>query len=104
MHLYSLPAAPLRQMAIFSISSAPEEHIRGWDDHMLKYFIQLITKTSVMAQMASIKLLHDPTELITRAIQPVLWLCIFGEAMSQIRAMPTEGITYLQFITPGILS
>ena len=71
---------------------------------MLNYIGQLIFKTWVMAGMELRKLLHDPTELITRAIQPILWLGIFGEAMSQVRAIPTQGFTYLQFITPGILA
>ena len=71
---------------------------------MLNYISQLIFKTWVMAGMELRKLLHDPTELITRAIQPILWLGIFGEAMSKIRAIPTQGFTYLQFITPGILT
>jgi len=71
---------------------------------MFRYLSQLMTKTGVMASVGIIKLLHDPTELITRAVQPILWLCIFGEAMSQVRAIPTQGFTYLQFITPGILT
>jgi len=71
---------------------------------MLNYISQLIFKTWVMAGMEVRKLIHDPTELITRAIQPILWLGIFGEAMSKIRAIPTQGVTYLQFITPGILT
>jgi ABC-2 type transport system permease protein len=71
---------------------------------MLEAFSQLIKKTAVMAWVGTIKLWHDPTELISRAIQPVLWLCVFGEAMSGVRAIPTEGFTYLQFITPGILT
>ena len=60
---------------------------------MLNYISQLIFKTWVMAGMELRKLLHDPTELITRAIQPILWLGIFGEAMSKIRAIPTQGFT-----------
>ena len=71
---------------------------------MSNYISQLISKTGVMASVGIIKLLHDPTELITRAVQPVIWLCIFGEAMSQLRGMPTQGVTYLEFITPGILT
>ena len=71
---------------------------------MLKFILQLIIKTYVMAETEIRKLLHDPTELITRAIQPILWLGIFGAAMSKIRAIPTQGFTYLQFITPGILT
>jgi ABC-2 type transport system permease protein len=26
---------------------------------------------------------HNPLELLTRAIQPVLWLLLFGEVMAQ---------------------
>ena len=54
--------------------------------------------------METRKLLHDPTELISRAVQPILWLGIFGEALQKVRAIPTGGVTYLQFITPGILT
>ena len=57
-----------------------------------------------MAEMEARKLLHDPTELITRAVQPILWLGIFGEALSKVRAIPTGSYSYLQFITPGILT
>lgn len=46
-----------------------------------------------MAKMEVVKLLHDPTELITRAVQPILWLGIFGEALSKIRAIPTGNYT-----------
>jgi len=71
---------------------------------MLEYISQIISKSYVMAEMEVRKLLHDPTELITRAVQPILWLGVFGEAMSRARAIPTPGFTYLQFITPGILT
>jgi len=57
-----------------------------------------------MALMETRKLWHDPTELISRAAQPILWLGIFGEALSKVRAIPTQGFTYMQFITPGILT
>jgi ABC-2 type transport system permease protein len=71
---------------------------------MFNYIYQTISKSYVLAEMEVRKLLHDPTELISRAIQPILWLGIFGEALSKIRAIPTQGYTYLQFITPGILT
>ena len=70
----------------------------------MDYIQQIFFKTYVMAEMEVRKLLHDPTELITRAVQPILWLGIFGEALSKVRAIPTNGLTYLQFITPGILT
>lgn len=57
-----------------------------------------------IAEMEVRKLRHDPTELLTRAVQPVLWLLIFGEAFSRVRAFNTGGITYQAYMTPGILS
>jgi ABC-2 type transport system permease protein len=71
---------------------------------MFYYLKETIKKSWVMAEMEARKLLHDPTELIARAVQPILWLGIFGEALSKVRAIPTQGFTYLQFITPGILT
>lgn len=68
------------------------------------YISETIKKSWVLAEMETRKLLHDPTELISRAVQPILWLGIFGEALSKVRAIPTGGYTYLQFITPGILT
>jgi ABC-2 type transport system permease protein len=71
---------------------------------MIYYIKETIKKSWVMAEMEARKLIHDPTELISRAVQPILWLGIFGEALSKVRAIPTGGFTYLQFITPGILT
>jgi ABC-2 type transport system permease protein len=70
----------------------------------MNYIYQVLSKTYYMAEMEVRKLLHDPAELATRAVQPILWLGIFGEALSKVRAIPTHGLTYLQFITPGILT
>ncbi|MEV7780685.1 ABC transporter permease [Kitasatospora sp. NPDC088351] len=50
------------------------------------------------------KLRHDRTELYTRAVQPALWLLIFGETFTRIRAVPTGGIPYLDFLAPGIIA
>ncbi|MFC5907105.1 ABC transporter permease [Streptacidiphilus monticola] len=50
------------------------------------------------------KLRHDRSEIYTRAIQPALWLLIFGETFSRIRAIPTGGIPYLDYLAPGIIA
>ncbi len=50
------------------------------------------------------KLSHDRTELLTRAVQPVLWLVIFGETFSKIHAIPTGHVPYLDFLAPGIIA
>jgi ABC-2 type transport system permease protein len=50
------------------------------------------------------KLRRDRTELVTRAIQPALWLLVFGETFTRIRAIPTGNVPYLDFLAPGILA
>ena len=50
------------------------------------------------------KLRHDRTELFTRAVQPILWLVIFGETFNRIHAIQTGNTSYLEFLTPGIIA
>ena len=50
------------------------------------------------------KLRHDPTELITRAVQPLLWLLIFGQVLASRNVIPTGGLGYMDFLAPGILA
>ena len=50
------------------------------------------------------KLSHDPWELVTRAIQPVLWLMLFGRVMAQVRGVSPEGLPYIDFLSAGILA
>ena len=63
-----------------------------------------IDKTLVIAELEARKLRHDPTELITRAVQPALWLLVFGEVFTKTRAIPTGNVPYLDFMAPGILA
>jgi ABC-2 type transport system permease protein len=50
------------------------------------------------------KIAHDPTELLTRAVQPVLWLLVFGQVLAQARAIPTGSLGYMDFLAPGVLA
>jgi ABC-2 type transport system permease protein len=50
------------------------------------------------------KLRHDPTELITRAVQPLLWLLVFGQVIANTRAIPTGSLGYMDFLAPGVLA
>ena len=61
-------------------------------------------KTWVIIEIDVRKLRHDPVELLTRAIQPVLWLLIFGQVFTRVRAFPTGDLSYLDFMAPGILA
>jgi ABC-2 type transport system permease protein len=63
-----------------------------------------VPKTLAIADIELRKLRRDPTELATRAIQPALWLVLFGEVMSRSRALSSGGVPYLDFLVPGILA
>jgi ABC-2 type transport system permease protein len=60
------------------------------------------TATLCLVELAKIR--HDRTELYTRAIQPALWLLIFGETFTHIHAIPTGNLPYLDFLAPGIMA
>lgn len=62
-----------------------------------------VRKTLAITELEVRKLRHDSTELVTRAIQPVLWLLLFGSVFTRARIIPTGGIPYLDFMAPGIL-
>jgi ABC-2 type transport system permease protein len=63
-----------------------------------------IRKTFVITELEVRKLRHDPTELLTRALQPALWMLIFGEVFARLRSIPTGSVGYLDFLAPGILA
>lgn len=50
------------------------------------------------------KLQHDRTELVTRMVQPALWLLIFGTTFSHLRVIDTGNVSYLAFLAPGIIA
>ncbi len=87
------PAAP-------PLDSASSSSSRTFFRAALGYLRQ----TLAIAGMEARKLLHDPTELLTRAIQPALWLLVFGQVFTRLRAIPTGNLRYLDFMSPGILS
>src|SRR5919108_2724792 len=61
-------------------------------------------KALAIARIEALKLRHDPTELAMRAVQPALWLLVFGQVFTRARAIPTGDLPYLDFIAPGILA
>ena len=64
----------------------------------------LLARVGAMCIVELQKLRHDRTELYTRAIQPALWLLIFGETFTRIRAIPSGNVPYLDFLAPGIIA
>lgn len=70
----------------------------------LTIIADFVGQTLTIAELEARKLHHDWTDLITRAAQPALWLLIFGEVLARVRAIPTGELSYLDFMTPGILA
>jgi len=67
---------------------------------MLRFF----RESTAIAEVELIKLVRDPTEVFSRAVQPVLWLVVFGQVLAHGRGIDTGEVGYLAFITPGILA
>jgi ABC-2 type transport system permease protein len=61
-------------------------------------------QTEAIAEIELKKLIRDPTEVLARAVQPILWIVVFGSVFSRIRAIPTGDVSYIAFMTPGILA
>jgi ABC-2 type transport system permease protein len=68
-------------------------HVVGFGRHSL-----------AVAQMEVAKIGREPTELLTRAIQPALWLIVFGQVFTRTRAIPTGTMRYLDYLAPGVLA
>ena len=77
----------------------PEER-----ESFIRSIISFVEKTFTIVGLEARKLRHDPTDIFTRAVQPALWLLVFGEVLSRLRAIPTGGRPYLDFLAPGILA
>ena len=79
--------------------SASAEAHRGLVQRTARWFVHAGTIVEIELR----KLSKDPWELVIRAIQPLLWLVVFGSAFSRIRVLP-DNTDYTTFLTPGILA
>lgn len=82
--------------AVPSASTADRSLVRTLDDYA--------TQTWAVAAAEVQKLIHDPLELFTRAVQPVLWLMLFGEVMARVRGVAPGNVPYLDYLAAGILA
>jgi ABC-2 type transport system permease protein len=67
---------------------------------LLGYF----TQAFAVADAEIAKLRHDPSELLTRALQPAIWLLLFGQVMAHVRGLASDEGRYLDFLAPVILA
>ncbi len=64
----------------------------------------LVRRLATLSLVELQKLRHDRVELYTRAVQPALWLLVFGVTFNRIHAIPTGSVPYLDYLAPGILA
>jgi ABC-2 type transport system permease protein len=81
-----------------------EPETRPPDSADLFSIVEFIRQSFAIGEVELRKIVRDPTELFSRAIQPILWLVIFGQVFSKVRGIPTGKISYLAFMCPGILA
>jgi ABC-2 type transport system permease protein len=72
--------------------------------NIFRKFLKWFNDSLALGEMEIRRIRHDPTDIFTRAVQPILWLLVFGETFTKIKAIPTGGVPYIAFMTPGILS
>src|SRR5271169_1315651 len=60
--------------------------------------------TLAMAQAEMRKLRHDHLDIVTRSVQPLLWLFIFGTALSRNRTLTRGTLDYRAYIAPGVMA
>jgi ABC-2 type transport system permease protein len=91
-----LPVVPVDQHPIeVTLVRAP----RGW-----QRCVATVGRVVAFAIVELQKLQHDRTELVTRMVQPALWLLIFGTTFSRLHVINTGSVSYLAFLSPGIIA
>ncbi len=63
--------------------------------------MRAFTSVLAMVEMELRRLWHDPVEIATRAVQPVLWVTVFSVVMAHRVALGVQD--YTSFIAPGVV-
>lgn len=82
------------------MSSAPVAPPSGLIEGSWEFFGHAVA----VAESEIRRLAHDPIEMLTRIVQPLTWLLLFGPVFSRLREIPTGGIRYLDYLVPGIVA
>lgn len=78
----------------------PPALVAGWRGRISR----LAAGTAAMGIAEWRKLRHDHVDILTRSVQPLLWLFVFGTAMSRLRAIPVGDVDYRAYLTPGVMA
>jgi ABC-2 type transport system permease protein len=89
----------------YAAPGAPPVDLAELSGNPFTEFLRLLNRVGTLCWVEMRKIRHDRTELYTRAIQPALWLLIYGEVFTRIHAIPTPpGVSYLAYLSPGIMA
>src|SRR5580704_11644229 len=102
MFLCNMPEARCKKevTTVTSAAHVPQPAALAEPSSIVAFF----KETTAIAQVELKKLLRDPTEIFTRAVQPDSWLVIFRKVFSQVRGIHTGNLSYLAFMTDRILA
>ncbi len=64
--------------------------------------MNIVREMITFAELELRRLRHDPIEIFTRAIQPILWLAVFAEIIGSRMKIPM-GVNYVTYIAPGVM-
>lgn len=66
--------------------------------------MRLFAGAHAMARAELQKLRHDYLDLITRSVQPLLWLFVFGTALRHNHELAAGASDYRAYIAPGVMA
>jgi len=67
------------------------------------WFLAFTRGTLVILEIELRKMIRQKIDILTRAVQPLIWILLFGNVFKNIKSIPIKG-DYLSFMTPGILA
>jgi ABC-2 type transport system permease protein len=70
----------------------------------LAHVARLRNGTTAMGWAELRKLRHDHLDIVTRSVQPLLWLFIFGSALRRNRALAGGFHDYRAYLAPGVMA
>lgn len=66
--------------------------------------VRIFTDIYTITEFEMRKIWHDSSQVFIRAIQPILWLLVFGQVMAKLKVISTGNYGYIEFLTPGVLA
>src|SRR5579864_9254192 len=88
--------------------SAPAADFRGGSVELPRRALDQLARLSdgarAMGWAEVRKLRHDNLDILTRSVQPLLWLFIFGTALRHNRALTLGVLDYRAYLAPGVMA